>query len=207
MTGVQTCALPIFFKDMGMPELNIANIKNVRKTVRVCIETALYTNPGPVHLNFPFDKPFEPNAFTDKITPSLIDFIQNNSSDFSSSIKPKKDFAYNKKLFKYLISDINKFEKGIIIIGPEYYRDDFHKTVVELADKLNYPILADGASQLRFNAHSKKNIISNYDAIFRSKEFSKKHKPDIILHFGRTVTSKGLEDFIEIGRASCRERV
>ena len=185
-----------FFKDMGIPKLTVNKIKNLRKTVKVGVDISLYQNPGPVHFNFPFDKPFEPDNFTDKIDPSFKNVFQNKNSVSSFSIKPTKDFTYSKKLFKNLISDINKFEKGIIIVGPENYKDDFHKKVVQLAGKLNYPILADGASQLRFTANSKKNLIANYDAFLRSPKFYRKHKPDIILHFGKTVTSKSLEDYL-----------
>ncbi len=185
-----------FFKDMGMPQLNIEKIKNVRKTARKSLHISLYKNPGPVHLNFPFDKPFEPDAYTNQISYSLFEIANNTKSINVYRTKRQKKQIRNKKVFRNLLEKLNKTEKGIIIVGPENYRDDFNKKVVLLSEKLNYPILADGASQLRFNAHSKKNIISNYDAIFRSEEFSKKHKPDIILHFGRTVTSKGLENYL-----------
>jgi 2-succinyl-5-enolpyruvyl-6-hydroxy-3-cyclohexene-1-carboxylate synthase len=65
---------------------------------------------------------------------------------------------------------------------------------------LNYPILADGCSQFRFLTSSaipgdNKNIICNYEAMFRSTSFSETYPPEIILHFGRTSISKGMEEF------------
>ncbi len=65
-----------------------------------------------------------------------------------------------------------------------------------LSHKLGYPILADGTSQLRFGRHKKNNIISNFDAFLRSEKFVKNYNPEIILQFGRTITSKGLETFL-----------
>lgn len=185
-----------YFKDMGMPQINAEKIKSVRKTTHKSIDISLHKNPGPIHLNFPFNKPFEPDAFTHQISNAINEIAQSKKSIIGQSAKNKDDFISYKKLFNDLIVTLNSFEKGIIIVGPENYTGSFHKKVVQLADRLNYPVLADGVSQLRFNAHSKKNIISNYDAILRSEEFSKKHRPDIILHFGRTVTSKGLENYL-----------
>jgi len=185
-----------FFKDLGMPKINCEEIRNVRKTARESVYVSLYKNPGPVHLNFPFDKPFEPDAFTNVISKSLYDIAGSKEPIAFKKSKRQKEPIFNKKLFDNLSDTLNKTEKGIIIVGPENYRDDFAKKVVRLAEKLNYPILADGVSQLRFNVNSNKNLISNFDAFLRSVKFSAEHKPDIILHFGRTVTSKGLEDYL-----------
>ena len=185
-----------FFWDMGMPQINAVKIKNVRKIAHKSIDISLYRNPGPIHLNFPFNKPFEPDAFTHQISNVINDIAQNKKSIIGSFAKNQEDFISYKKLFHNLIVTLNNFEKGIIIVGPENYMDGFHKKIVQLSEKLNYPVLADGASQLRFHTHSKKNIITNYDAFLRSEKFFKKHKPGIILHFGRTVTSKGLEYYL-----------
>ncbi len=85
----------------------------------------------------------------------------------------------------------------MIIVGPKNYNKDFNKLCIKLSETTGYPILADGSSQIRFGNNNNKNIISDFESIFRSKEFLKKHKTRIILQFGRTITSKALENYLE----------
>jgi 2-succinyl-5-enolpyruvyl-6-hydroxy-3-cyclohexene-1-carboxylate synthase len=85
----------------------------------------------------------------------------------------------------------------LIIAGPENYDPQFLEECQTLSKMLNYPILADGASQLRFGNHLKENIISNFEGFLRSDSFSKNHQPEIIIHFGRTITSKALDIYLE----------
>jgi 2-succinyl-5-enolpyruvyl-6-hydroxy-3-cyclohexene-1-carboxylate synthase len=104
------------------------------------------------------------------------------------------------KWFQNLVEKLKHIQKGMIIVGPEKYSPEFHKYVIKLSKILMYPILADGCSQLRFLSSSTipgdtKNIICNYEAMLRSPSFSETYSPEIILHFGRTSTSKGMEDF------------
>lgn len=183
------------FYDFGMPFLSEKKLKFLRKKSFEILNISTKINPGPVHFNFPFDKPFEPDSFTNEISKTLLDIaISRNSKNI---FNPKAE-KINSTLLKKITNDINKYDKGIIIVGPEYYRKDFAKNIIKLSEKLNFPILADGTSQLRFNTKSHKNIICNYDAFLRNPKLINKFKPEIILHFGKIVTSKGLEDFLPI---------
>jgi 2-succinyl-5-enolpyruvyl-6-hydroxy-3-cyclohexene-1-carboxylate synthase len=78
----------------------------------------------------------------------------------------------------------------------EYDRELITK-IKKLSALLNYPVFADGLSQLRFNASKKdRNIISNFNSILLSENFIHKHNTDIILQFGRTPTSSAIESFL-----------
>ena len=92
-----------YFRDMGMPQINAEKIKGVRKTAHKAIDISLYKNPGPIHLNFPFNKPFEPDAFTHQISYALNEIAQNKKSIIGSSSKNKGDFISYKKLLNNLI--------------------------------------------------------------------------------------------------------
>jgi len=185
--------------DFGMPLLTERKIKVLRKKSFDLINISTRINPGPVHFNFPFDKPFEPDSFTDNISKTLLD-ISNNKK--SINFYKQKTGLSDSTLIKKIINDLNKYDKGIIIIGPENYRNDFANNIIKLSEKLKYPILVDGTSQLRFNTKAHNNIVCNYDAFLRNSNFTNKNKPDIVLHFGRTVTSKGVEDYLS--KLKCR---
>ena len=198
-----------FFADVGLPDISVRKIISLKKTAIDALEICLYKNKGPVHINFPFRKPFEPDNFTDEInnkTNSLLTKTIYKHSQYDTEIK-----ITGEKWFLNIVEKLKHFQRGIITVGPEKYSDEFYSNVIKLSRILKYPILADGCSQLRFLSYSvdksfiksrritgsTNNIICNYEAMFKSASFSETYLPEIILHFGRTSTSKGMEDFYE----------
>jgi 2-succinyl-5-enolpyruvyl-6-hydroxy-3-cyclohexene-1-carboxylate synthase len=175
--------------DAGLPEAIPARLKHINAIARRTFYESI--NHGPVHINFPFRKPFEREAFTDEADEKLVnsllidEFVQTSLTKSSSSIDLLQ--------IAEKISD----SKGLIVAGPGNYANDFYINCISAAEKFNFPILADASSGFRTCGISSKNILSNYDAFLRSAEFVKRHQPDIILQFGRNITSKGLGDFLE----------
>jgi 2-succinyl-5-enolpyruvyl-6-hydroxy-3-cyclohexene-1-carboxylate synthase len=171
-----------WFTDAGLPDPSDMNkIKSIAiKTLDEC-----YKSSRPVHINFPFDKPFEPDSYTDESDE------QDDIPEYSFNIKygsiPVEDIAHT------IITEPN----GIITVGPSQLSSDFRKSIIQLSENSGYPILADGVSQLRFCGEISPSIFTNYDAIIKSGYFIK-NKPSLILHFGRNMTSKAYEDFLKI---------
>ncbi|RPI66144.1 MAG: hypothetical protein EHM47_17350, partial [Ignavibacteriales bacterium] len=97
-------------------------------------------------------------------------------------------------IYKSVSEEIIKHPEGLITAGPSDFPAYFRNELIKLSRITGYPILADGASQLRFG-NINNNVIVNYDALFRCGYFQK-NKPSVIIHFGSTMTSKGYEDFI-----------
>ncbi len=120
-------------------------------------------------------------------------------------------FSPDPKILEYIISLIKvdyakvsstKNEaKGLIIVGSGFFDNEFLEATTLLSNQLNFPILAEATSQLRINNQSNDNIISNYDAFLRSNEFSNSHQVEIILYFGKSVISQGLENYLENSKA------
>ena len=198
-----------FFADVGLPDLSIKKIMALKKTAVNAIEICCYKNKGPVHINFPFRKPFEPDNITDEIsnkTNSLLAKTIYKLPQYDTLVK-----ITGERWFLNIVKKLKHIKRGIITVGPENYGDEFYTNVIKLSRILKYPILPDGCSQLRFlsypadriSAQTRKitignnNIICNYEAMFRSTSFSEAYSPEVILHFGRTSTSKGMKDFNE----------
>lgn len=179
-----------FFFDAGLPKISKQKLASIKKISIQSFEISSFKDKGPVHINFPFEKPFEPETYTDKIP-----------VDFELNYKTKDELIFpsqvNQKKVETLIQLISNAHKGLIIVGPDGHNAEFPKLLNAVAVKTGFPIFADGASQLRFGKFSKNNVIANYDALLRSEHFLKDFSPDLILHFGRTITSKGLEQFLE----------
>ncbi|MEJ2615468.1 MAG: 2-succinyl-5-enolpyruvyl-6-hydroxy-3-cyclohexene-1-carboxylic-acid synthase [Ignavibacteriaceae bacterium] len=186
-----------WFLDVGLPEPITRRIKHIKVVARRAVYESLIRSKGPVHLNFPFRKPFEPDSYTDDVSQEILDLANELSFDKEEFFKDDEKNISNEKWFIEIFNHLKNFEKGLIIAGPENYDPAFHKKCQELSQELGYPILADGASQLRFGSHNKDNVLSNFEGFLRSEFFVNNNKPDIILQFGRTITSKALDIYLE----------
>ncbi len=186
-----------WFFDTGLPEPIPRRIKHIKTVARRAVYESCMRSKGPVHINFPFRKPFEPESYTDEVGEDLIELSSKMLVNKEELFKEEEKNLTGEKWFKEIYNHIKESRRGLIIAGPENYNPLFHQQCQRLAEKLGYPVLADGASQLRFGEISKNNIISNFEGFLRSDKFADKYKPDLILQFGRTVTSKALDIYLE----------
>jgi len=187
-----------FFYDSGLPKINFSNINNLITNTINGLDIALNIDPGPVHFNFPFEKPFEPDTFTDNIDENFFEKVKNTIKDISK--KKSVSFSFDSSIKKF--SDtLNEKRKGIIICGFINYGKEFQKALINFSEKFGYPIFADGASGLRYSTKAQKNIIVNYNTLIRSELFSQKYDPEIIFLVGGAPTSNQLQDFIKKSRA------
>lgn len=184
-----------YFCDVGLPKINLSSIKNLIRITDTALRIALLENPGPVHLNFPFEKPFEPDSYTEKVDIDIFNKIFNLTKH--ANIKEKK---YSVSLNKILLK-LTKIEKGIIIVGYNNYEKEFASFCVKLSELLGYPIFADASSGLRFGNHSKNFLIDNFTSLLRSEKFKKKYDPEIILQFGGAPTSNIVLNFYKKSKA------
>ncbi len=185
-----------WFKDVGLPQPSLQKLRQLKTAASDAFVKSMFERKGPVHLNFPFKKPFEPKFTTDEVSEKIVLFAGKILAAQNGGFQNEPSDISGKKWFLNIFNYLKKFERGLIIVGPDNYDSKFLKGCQALSNLLAYPILADGTSQLRFGRHNKDNIITGFDAFFRSARFSAEHQPQIILQFGRTITSKGLDTFL-----------
>jgi 2-succinyl-5-enolpyruvyl-6-hydroxy-3-cyclohexene-1-carboxylate synthase len=160
--------------DVGLPQKNNESLKNHLFTAFQHSSGLKFEEPpGPVHLNFPFDEPL----------------LSENVCDINS---PSFTFENNKKYDKiFSIPILTNSIQPLIIVGP-MEGNHHQKELIQLAEKIKAPILADALSQLRFGSASKI-VLANYDYFLRYKEII----PDLIIRFGRKPTSKVLNQLLD----------
>ncbi len=183
-----------WFFDAGLPEPTSERLRHIMVVARRSVKESNGLEKGPVHINFPFRKPFEPKNYTDTVNVLDLEPVLNGFADEIAPVEVSVTTTAE-SLFD-LVSVTRQYERGLIIVGPGDFDDVFARRVAETALHLSYPILADGASQLRFGRHDKRMLFTHYDAYLKIGSFIETHKPDVILQFGGTVSSKGLELFL-----------
>jgi len=175
------------FVDFGLPQINKRKLNSLcKKTVEV-VSISKFNNPGPIHFNFPFKKPLEPNSFTEKINCNISDFI------LTEEISSKSIKANNINVLK----GIQSSDKIIILVGWANYHPKFYSELIKLSKKNNIPIFADGTSELRFHKTNCKNIIVNHSSLLKINLFQKLMNVDLIIQFGNAPISQTVLNFLE----------
>ena len=126
---------------------------------------------GPVHINWQFDEPFTDGKIKtiDKLEEETI------NDDLSIKLNSIKDNFLNKVENK----------NGIILVGQN---ENNAEDIIRLANKLNWPIIADPLSNLRIkNNYNKSTIIDTGDLIFRTNKI---YDIETVIHIGSLPVSK-----------------
>ena len=181
-----------FFYDTGLPIINQKKIKQLKDSTKNVFEICANQNVGPVHINIPFEKPLEPNSFTDEIEEKIL--LESLPDELNANHK-KQSKAVEQKNIKIIADLLRKSKTGLITIGPGNFSDSFYSRLENFSIKFSLPIFADASSGLRFKSLPLSSLITNYDALIRSELFPKVFTPKFVLHFGRALTSPKLEDY------------
>ncbi|OCA92177.1 2-succinyl-5-enolpyruvyl-6-hydroxy-3-cyclohexene-1-carboxylic-acid synthase [Pseudobacillus wudalianchiensis] len=176
-----------WFAEMALPDAEEHMLRYVRITAAKAVYIAKQSPAGPVHLNFPFREPLLPQY--DGLFERLeIEDLPAIHLSEGMRMLPKQEIEVLAAIFK-------EKEKGLIVCG-EQQSEGFEKAVVELAEKLGYPILADPLSGLRSGEAHSHLIIDSYDAFLRNEKIKQEASFDIVLRFGAMPVSKALTQFI-----------
>ena len=195
--------------DMPLPEENPPEVasRNVQTTAVRAYATANGIRKGPVHVNFPFRKPLEPEASEKwKVISEKLFTIHNFAR---GKLRPTPE------QIDWLTAVFQQYAYGLIICGPRCPSGNFPQAVTEFARHIGYPILADAISGVRFQRkdaeateiksiantarQSAKSadeiIISGYETFLQSDPGWP--EPEIIVRFGAVPTSKWLNAYLD----------
>ncbi|MBI2419138.1 MAG: 2-succinyl-5-enolpyruvyl-6-hydroxy-3-cyclohexene-1-carboxylic-acid synthase [Ignavibacteriales bacterium] len=183
--------------DAGLPEMTSAYFSAFKKSLHEAITVCLFENKGPVHINLPYKKPFEPHEKTAEISTTLL---QSLTANVSAAISKKN--APDKKDLQRAQVSLSLSSRILVLAGPGLYTPKDRKAIVAIAKRLQAPIFADIGSGLRFNGKKELHIISHFDTLLRSGKIGSELHPDCILVFGMGMVSATLNRFLEKLQAS-----
>jgi len=85
---------------------------------------------------------------------------------------------------------VTALPKGVIVAGPQGCRAGLGTSLARLAAVTGYPLLTDVASNVRFGTHDLSAVLAGWDAYLRCPEWPARHRPQIVLRFGASLTWK-----------------
>ncbi|MBI5149614.1 MAG: 2-succinyl-5-enolpyruvyl-6-hydroxy-3-cyclohexene-1-carboxylic-acid synthase [Candidatus Omnitrophica bacterium] len=186
--------------DMPCPTTDIpANF--VLTTVDQAIFRANGELKGPVHINCMYREPLVGN--NRGFVPAELKRWQNARTPYTSYFRSGDMYLYSKGK-RYVSPEINAIAErirgikhGIIVVG-KLAGEREQKSVLALAEKLNWPVFPDVTSGLRLGCRHK-NVISYFDQILLGRDRSRP-VPTGILHLGGRITSQRWYDYVEAAK-------
>ena len=182
---------------MPTPEITPSLITFVRATAGRAFAAASEVPAGPVHLNFPFREPLEPSVVATDFPPDFATWQEGRSErqPYIKSMEPAVKAPSEQEL-KQLAAGLIPKERGLIICGPDA-DVNLAGSVVELARRLGYPVLADCLSGVRCGKHDTGTVIDGYDMFIDDTELTGSLTADVIIRFGALPVSKPLSVYME----------
>jgi len=159
--------------------------RHVRSVVDRAIATARGEPAGPVHLNVPFREPLVPSG---ALAPSVDG--GSGASGTMASVVPGRPRLADRDADR-LADRLAAIERGLIVAGPQD-DPDFPAAITRLAAATGFPVAADPLSGARCGPHDRSFVLSHADHLVRPGPWIDAHRPDLVIRFGATPTSKPL---------------
>ncbi|MDT8305346.1 MAG: thiamine pyrophosphate-dependent enzyme, partial [Anaerolineae bacterium] len=189
--------------DLPLPEGEAPEVavRNVRALAARAVATALGLPPGPVHLNAPFRKPFEPLA-AEPEEPAP------EPERAPGLVVTRGQLLPTPAQVTLLAQMLSDHPRGIIVAGPRHERDDgFGEALARLARFAGYPIFADPLSGVRFGSWvADTAVLGGYDT-YLMEDGPGWAEPQLVLRFGALPTSRWLNDYLARIRPAHRVHV
>ena len=185
-----------WFVEVALPEATNVALRYIRTLADRATALTQALPSGPVHLNFPFREPLVPAVLADQPLPPIaqrdpIAWYGRPDNLPYVTVQETSHSTLSIEAITQLATQLETIQHGLFVVGPN---DDaaLAEPLLQLAERLGYPILADPLSQLRNDLHEQQraNIITSYDAFLRNTTFTERVAPELIVRIGPMPTSK-----------------
>jgi 2-succinyl-5-enolpyruvyl-6-hydroxy-3-cyclohexene-1-carboxylate synthase len=181
--------------EVPAPELDGPALRHLRTLACRAVATALGPPAGPVHVNFPFDKPLEP------VEPSG-DFVR--AHPLAATGRPGgapfvEVVAGRRAPDAAVLDDLTRrlaVERGVLVAGPSSEPARAGRAAAQLARATGFPLLADPLSGARFGPAEGAHVVAGYDLFLREPRAVERLRPDIVLRVGASPTSAPLLEWL-----------
>ena len=180
--------------ELAIPEATPARLAYLRQTLLHAVDRSLNGNPGPVHVNFPFRDPLQPD-------PARAPIIAASVMEMAATVstRPCESVACGARLDAVALERLASHRQGVIVVGalnPSGGDKPFADAVALLSRKLGWPVLSDALNPLRGHASEHPALICHYDQFLRRPETAAELAPTAVLQIGPLPTSKVLRGWL-----------
>lgn len=148
-----------------------------RVAVRAATMAGAGPDPGPVHLNWPFRKPLEPQGPVPRFEPTVGKPIERVRSFVEAEVDALRPLGGR---------------RGLIVAGALDVDDDGAAAIVGFAEAAGWPVVADAGSQLRGRGPL---VLDGAEGVLRRADLA----PDVLVRIGGPPSNRAVIDFV----ASC----
>lgn len=172
------------FVHVGEPDGSEDALSKLKRKAQYSFEQAVYF-PGPVHLNFPFEKPLEPE------TNFIADIQRENEELCKQHKKIKQSQSQNSfQLPDHIYDVLKQSQKPLIMLG-QLAVNRSNKPIFELAETLRVPVLSEQGFM------EGDTTVQGFEGFLRNAKTRLYLEPDVILRFGLQPASKSLLKALE----------
>jgi 2-succinyl-5-enolpyruvyl-6-hydroxy-3-cyclohexene-1-carboxylate synthase len=144
-----------------------------RRAGREAVAACEGPQPGPVHVNCPFEEPLVPSGEPVAVTVREPGRVERPDSD-------PEPLAGDVDRFAEELSDA----RGVVVAGSSWWRAP--DLVTQLAGQFGWPVIAEPTSGVRRPGTA----LSAGQALIASSGFLERHRPEVVLQVGATPTTR-----------------
>ena len=196
---------PRYSRTLPTPDARPRTLRSLRTTVARAVAAARSPNGGPVHLNVPLRKPLAPveeeveqaaiEMWAEQADAKIED--QTDSRDGPAVTTHLGTVTPSQTTVAKLQRAITNAERGLIVAGPLAPDPERETAIATLARRTGFPLLADPLSNVRFGDHLRETLVlGGYDGYLGASAIDSWPKPDVVLRFGASPTSKPLRAYL-----------
>ena len=184
------------FRELPEPEADARKLRSVRTAVCRAVAETTGANPGPVHVNVPFEKPLEPVDVPGDVPGDFADDhpLAAEGRDGPFVAAHQNPAGPDEATLDALADALESAARPVVVAGP----DDAHGLTAgaaeALADAAGVPVFADPLSGIRFGGHvPESRVVGGYDGFLAADALP---EPDVVVRFGASPTSKPLRHYL-----------
>jgi 2-succinyl-5-enolpyruvyl-6-hydroxy-3-cyclohexene-1-carboxylate synthase len=199
------------FFEIEPPVLEDHSVRHLRSVAARAFSLTQGASPGPVHINFPFEKPLEPSLDSDGLFED--EEIQAFRKEHPGAGLGRTDgepyvrvvsgpSLPDSRELQRIRAAVEGARRGLIVAGPTPNPQEVGPAVLNIGALTGFPVLADPLSGARFTPPRGAFVVGGYDLFLRSNEARVALAPDLVLRVGGSPTSAALLSFLgEFGEA------
>jgi len=183
------------FFELAEPSVEARALKHLRTVAARAYAAAVGADPGPVHMNFPFDKPLGPVDVSDEVLKDEELAARGRASgDSFAEIAEGRPTLSDEQLDRLV--EVFTSGRGVVVVGPSGDEARVGPAALNFAAAAGFPVLADPLSGARYGPSRGAHVVAGYDVFLRDAEVRDRLEPEVIVRVGASPTSAALQRWI-----------